>query len=384
MPWIEKRVEMLREEFIARSMEKDRNMTALCEEYRISRKTGYKWIKRFSESGQVKDQSRKPHHSRVQTDAEMEQRIVDVRRKYPGWGARKITDYLQHKGCELPCEKTIQNILKRHGLISAEATQAHKPWKRFERAKSNELWQADFKGDFLLGDGQRCYPLTILDDHSRFALRIEPRPHQRGVQDSFWRTFQEYGLPQTLLTDNGPYFAGYKKGYNQFERALMDQDVLPIHGRFGHPQTQGKIERFHRSLQEEVLKYQTLRDLEDAAQVLEQWRTLYNHERPHAALAGRCPAQLYTPSQRAYREKVPPFEYNPQFHLYKINNWGFLRFSSCRVYISETFADTWVQLVPREQEDRVQVCYRNFVIACVDLSTGELASRRAYRLQETL
>lgn len=384
MPWMEKRVEMLREEFIARCLEKNQTITALCEEYGISRKTGYKWIKRYFEVGSLEDQSRKPHKSNSKTDDYVEKLILEVRQEYPGWGARKIQIYLRHKGHDMPCERTVNNVLKRHGLISPAASQARKPYKRFEREQNNELWQSDFKGDFLLADGKRCYPLTILDDHSRFALRIEPRLSQREIRESFIHTFNEYGLPQAILTDNGPYFAGFKKGYTQFERALMDQDVLPIHGRFRHPQTQGKIERFHRSMNNEVLQYRQFLDLADASKVLEHWKTVYNFERPHDALGGRCPAQLYTPSQRAYKEKVTPFEYNPHYRLYKINNWGFLRFSSFRVYISETFADTYVQLLPREEEDTVEVCYRNFVIARIDMSDGELFCRKAYRLKETI
>jgi len=381
MPWMERRVRMLREEFIVRSEKEDRNISALCREFGISRKTGYKWIKRYQESGSLEDQNRKPKTSRSKTDEKVERLIYDFRQERPGWGARKIQAFLSHKGYEMPCIRTVNNILKRNGLISLEASQARKPFMRFEREKCNELWQSDFKGDILMLDGDRCYPLTILDDHSRFALLIEPRHDQKDVLRSFIPVFRLYGLPEAILTDNGQTFAGIKNGYTLFERALMDQDILPIHGRVRHPQTQGKIERFHRSMENEVLKPHRPLNFADATEALDQWKSVYNFERPHEALGDRCPAQVYTPSQRSYLEKVQPYDYGSQYHLIKINNWGYLRFADFHIYISETFRDTRVQLIPSEGDDSVLVCYRNFSIAKIDVSNGDLLSRKAYRLR---
>ena len=380
MPWMERRVKMLREEFIIQSMQDDRNISAICEEFGISRKTGYKWIKRYEEDGCLEDRSRKPKKNSAKTDEKIEKLIFAIRQERPGWGARKIQAFLRHKGHMMPCVRTVNNILKRNGLISIEASLARRPFKRFEREHNNELWQADFKGDILTLDGDRCYPLTILDDHSRFALLVEPKPNKREVLNSFIQTFRLYGLPQSILTDNGATFAGFKNGYTQFERALMDQDILPIHGRIYHPQTQGKIERFHRSMENEVLKLYRPLNFADAIEVLDQWKLIYNLERPHEALGDRCPAQVYTPSQRPYLENVQPYDYGSQYHVRKIDNWGFLRFAAYRIYISETFIGTHVQLVPNESEDSFLVCYRNFIIAKIDLTTGELLSRKAYRI----
>ena len=281
----------------------------------------------------------------------------------------------------MPCIRTVNNILKRNGLISPEASQARRPFKRFEREHSNDLWQADFKGDILMADGNKCYPLGIIDDHSRYALLIEPKHNQKGVLHNFIQTFQKYGLPQSILTDNGSTFSGFNRGYTQFERALMDQDILPIHGRVYHPQTQGKIERFYRSMVDELLKFHRLQNFGEAIELLEQWRLIYNHERPHEALGDRCPAQIYTPSERSYQEEVLPYEYSSQYRVYRINNWGYLRFAGFQIYISETFSDTYLQLIPNDDEDSVFVCYRNFVIAKINLTNGELMSRKAFRLK---
>jgi transposase InsO family protein len=381
MPWMERRVKMLREDFIAQSEQEDRNISALCKEFDISRKTGYKWIKRYQENGSLEDQNRKPKTNRSKTDEKIEKLILEIRQERLGWGARKIQAFLSHKGYEMPCVRTVNNILKRNGLISLEASLARKPFKRFEREQNNELWQADFKGDILMLDGDRCYPLTILDDHSRYALLIEPRHDQRDVLRSFIPVFRHYGLPEAILTDNGRNFAGLKNGYTLFERALMDQNILPIHGRVYHPQTQGKIERFHRSMENEVLKLHRPLNFAEASELLEQWKGVYNFERPHEALGDRCPAQVYTPSQRSYLENVQPYEYGSKYHLIKINNWGYLRFADFQIYISETFRDTRVQLIPSEGDDSVLVCYRNFAIAKIDVTSGDLLSRKAYRLR---
>ncbi|MBA4385493.1 MAG: IS481 family transposase [Anaerolinea sp.] len=378
---MERRVRMLREEFIALSEQEGRNISALCKEFGISRKTGYKWIKRYQECGNLEDQNRKPKTSRSKTDEKIERLVFDLRQERPGWGARKIQAFLCQKGYEMPCIRTVNNILKRNGLISLAASLARKPFMRFEREKCNELWQADFKGDILMIDGDRCYPLTILDDHSRYALLIEPRHDQRDVLQSFIPIFRLYGRPEAILTDNGRNFAGLKNGYTLFERALMDQDILPIHGRFYHPQTQGKIERFHRSMENEVLKLHRPINFADATEVLDQWKAVYNFERPHEALGDRCPAQVYTPSLRQYLENIPPYDYDSQYHLIKINNWGYLRFADFHIYISETFRDTRVQLIPSEGDDSVLVCYRNFTIAKIDVTSGDLLSRKAYRLR---
>lgn len=381
MPWMEKRVEMLREDFVIQALKENQNITALCEEFGISRKTGYKWIKRYREDGCLEDRSRKPKKNSSKTDENIEQLIIKLRQERPGWGARKIQAYLCHRGHTMPCIRTVNNILKRNGLISQEASLARRPFRRFEREHNNELWQADFKGDFLLLDGERCFPLTVIDDHSRYALLIEPRKDKRDVLHSFIQLFRSYGLPQSILTDNGSTFAGFNKGYTQFERALMDQDILPIHGRAYHPQTQGKIERFHRSMDDEVLKLYRPINFVDVTKVLDQWKFVYNFERPHEALGDRYPAQVYAPSQRVYLEKVQPFDYRSQYSVRKINNWGYLRFADFQIYISETFRDTHVQLIPDEEKDAVLVCYRNFIIAKIDATNGDLMSRKAYRLK---
>ena len=228
-------------------------------------------------------------------------------------------------------------------------------------------------------DGTRCFPLDILDDCSRYCLRAEGKSNTQGVRQSFEATFVEFGLPKAILSDNGAQFAGFKGGYTQFERWLMDLDIIPIHGRIMHPQTQGKIERFHRTMKTELLEHRIFANLSEASVALDQWRIKYNEVRPHEALGMKCPAEVYIPSQRSYPTKIEPYEYSGLYHMIKVNNWGYLRFDKIRVFLSETMADTYLEIRPTEN-DSFWVCYRNYRIAEIDAITGKLLNRRIYRL----
>lgn len=378
MPWETKTVMKQREEFIEAAEANSVNFSALCREYGISRKTGYKWLKRAQMGQQLLDKSRCPHRQPSKTAEETESLIVAVREANPAWGGRMIKSVLEAAGCQgIPSEKTCTNILKRNGLIDSEESKKHMPCQRFERKKCNQLWQIDFKGDFLLHDGTRCYPLDILDDHSRYCIRIEPKSSTHGVKESVLQAFLEYGLPNAILSDNGAQFSGFRGGYTQFERFLMDLDVFPIHGRIMHPQTQGKIERFHRTMKQEALR-NTPENLEQAKVLLEQWRWKYNEIRPHTALGLKTPGSIYQPSERKYAEPKP-YLYPENAKMIKINNWGYLRFGPIEVYLSETMKDTMLEIRPSEG-DTFAVIYRNYQIALVDAAEKKLVNRRIRRL----
>ena len=378
MPWEQKTVMQEREKFVADVENRIDTVTALCNQYGISRKTGYKWIKRAAEGQRLCDQSRCPHQQPSKTARETEALILALREANPSWGGKTIKAVLESAGLEgIPSAKTCGNILKRNGCIDPLESKKHRPFQRFEREKCNELWQTDFKGDFLLGDNTRCYPLTILDDHSRFSIRIEPKSVANGVIESFTQAFQEYGLPDAVLSDNGSQFSGFKGGYTHFERFLMDLDVAPIHGRIMHPQTQGKIERFHRTLKQEALRT-TPENMQAAEKRFSEWRFKYNELRPHSALQMKTPASVYRPSARElFRPK--PYEYDVGARVIKINNWGYLRFGPIQVYLSETMRDTYLEIRPTENESFL-VIYRNYKIAEVDAVEKKLINRRIRRL----
>lgn len=378
MSWETKTVMEQRTAFITEVEQHQETVSALCRKYGISRKTGYKWINRAEEGLPLCDQSRRPNLQPSKTAWETEQLILEMRKANPVWGGKMIKAVLESAGFEgIPSAKTCTNILKRNGLITPEESQKHTAYQRFEKEHCNELWQTDFKGDFLLGNGVRCYPLTILDDHSRFSIRIDPKSSTDGVKESFIAAFQEYGLPNSILSDNGAQFSGFRGGYTQFERFLMDLDILPIHGRIMHPQTQGKIERFHRTLKQEALRT-TPANLEDAKRVLRNWQWRYNELRPHHALGMKTPGSVYQPSTRPYYDPKP-YIYDQGVRLIKTNNWGYLRFGPIRLFLSETMRDTRLEIRPAD-DDTFLVIYRNYKIATVDAIEGKLLDRHIRRL----
>lgn len=381
MPWECKTVEKQREEFV-RAAKACGNFSALCREYEITRKTGYKWLARIEGGGGLQDRSRRPHNSPRQTPEELEALILAVRKENPGWGARRIHAVLEREGLQgLPCVKTVNNILHRNGCISQAESLKRKPFRCFERPRCNQLWQTDFKGEFRMADGQYCYPLTILDDHSRYSLGIAPRLNTTNVViPVFTQVFSTFGLPDAILSDNGAQFAGFRQGYTSFEKWLMDLDVLPIHGRIRHPQTQGKIERFHRTLKDELLRHTQIADIDDAQRQLQAWRNKYNNHRPHEALGMRCPAEIYTPSLRPLPEKRPDFAYSGEYRVVKVNSWGYVRYAHWQVYLSETMCGEYIEFRPSEDGKTFLACYRNFRIAQFDCDSGARLNRSIFRL----
>ena len=381
MPWECRTVEDQRKEF-AQAAECCNNFSALCREFGITRHTGYKWIERYDAGQPLTDRSRRPHTSPTRTPEEVESLILSVRASNPGWGARTIREVLLAEGyCNLPCAKTVNNILNRYGCISPEESQKRQPFTRFEKARCNQMWQADFKGEFKMDNGQYCFPLDILDDHSRFVIKISPHLGTANVViPAFTEAFREFGLPDSILSDNGAQFAGFKKGYTHFEKWLMDLDVLPLHGRIKHPQTQGKIERFHRTMKQELLNHTTIADIADAQHKFHIWRDKYNYIRPHEALGMKRPGEVYTPSQREYDENIKKYEYSGAYHVIKVNSWGYVRFDKWQIYLSETMIDQHIEFRSSPDGETFVACYRNFKIAEFDTEDGHLIHRSIARL----
>ena len=381
MPWECKTVEDQRREFAQAAMY-CKNFSALCREFGITRRTGLKWKERYTACQPLTDRSRKPHTTPTRTPEEVELLILAVRAENPGWGAKTIHRVLERRGCQnLPCVKTVNNILHRYGCISPEESQKRQPYTSFEKERCNVMWQTDFEGEFRMKDNNYCYPLTILDDHSRYSLRIAPRLSTANVViPVFTEVFQQYGMPDSILSDNGAQFAGFRKGYTQFEKWLIDLDILPIHGRIKHPQTQGKIERFHRTMKHELLNHTEIADIEDAQTKFRLWQDKYNNLRPHEALGMKTPGEVYEPSQRQYESKVKEFEYGGEHHVLKVNSWGYVRFNGWQVYLSETMANQYIEFRTSSDGETFAACYRNFKIAEFDTEDGQLIHRSIARL----
>lgn len=380
MPWESKTVEELRKEFII-AAQHTKNFSSLCREFGITRATGYKWVERGKNCESLSDKSHARKNISNKTDRETEQLILSVRKDNPAWGGKTIRTLLLNQGYDdLPCVKTFNNILKRNGCISPEESLKHKPFIRYEKENCNDMWQTDFKGDFPLLDGTRCFPLDILDDNSRFAIKIAVKPDTIGVTESFKEAFLEYGMPNSVLSDNGWTFRGFHGGYTHFEKWLMDHDILPIHGRIKHPQTQGKIERFHKTMKSELLNHNQFKDLTEADKKLQEWRLKYNNIRPHEALGMKCPADVYIPSNRIYTDEVKNFEYGGQYHVIKVNSWGYVRFDKWQIYLSETMIGEHIEFRPNPLGDSFIACYRNFKIAEFSTQDGRLINRKISRL----
>ena len=381
MPWESKTVERLREEFVL-AAKSTHNFSSLCREFGITRKTGYKWVNRFKNQNELKDQSRKPNLIANKTPIEIEEVILALRNENPGWGAKTIKQVLENHGHEnIPCVKTVNNILNRNGCILKEESEKRHKYIRFQRELCNEMWQTDFKGDFELKNGKRCYPLDIIDDHSRFLIKIAPAPNTKNVViPAFESAFSEYGMPLSVLSDNGGQFAGFKQGYTQFEKWLMCLDILPIHGRVRHPQTQGKIERFHRTLKDELLRYKTFEDIEHANIEIQAWRDKYNNIRPHEALNMLTPSEVYIKSNRQYNGLIKPYEYSGEYPVLKVNCKGYISFEYQRLYFSETFIGEYIEFRPNPLGDSFYACFRNFIIAEFDSISGKRLNRSIFRL----
>lgn len=376
MPWKESSKMSLREEFAAAVLSGEESVAAVCRRYGISRKTGYKWMERARSGESLEDRSRAPHKVGNRTSAEMEALVLACREEHPAWGPRKLEHYLENRGYTgLPSKSTIGNILRRGGCIEPAEAEKHRAWERFERSRPNSLWQMDFKGEFRMLNGELCYPLTILDDYSRYSLCVQACPNIR--YEYFYPVFcgvlAECGLPQEILCDHGKPWSDSKGGITRFEVQMMMLDILPIHGRMLHPQTQGKEERFHRTMKAELLSRRPMRDLADAQAAFDPWRWAYNHERPHEALDMACPVARYRPSSRHLPDTLTEPEYPGGAVLRKVNCKGYISLHRRRYYLSEALAGKLLSL--REAEhNTIILSYGAFDVASVDLDAESLST----------
>ena len=375
MPWKESTPMSERSEFVSFATREGVNLSALCRQYGISRKTGYKWLRRLREQGWegVIDRSRRPHRSPARTPAEVETLVCDLRSQHPVWGGRKLHHLLRRDGlARPPAPSTITDILNRNGLLSPER-RTQRAWQRFEELRPNALWQMDFKGHFATGEG-RCHALTVLDDHSRFNICLAACTDERmeTVQEQLTRVCQSYGLPDRMLMDNGsPWGSDAAHPHTKLTAWLIRVGVTVSHGRPYHPQTQGKEERFHRTLDLEVLK--TRPDWQTLAQVqyaFDRWRDVYNLRRPHEALGQAPPASRYAPSQRAFPSNLPPIEYAPDDIVRRVQQKGLIHFRGHEFLVSRAFVGEPVAL--RAVDDGVwDVYYCHQRVRSIDCTGSE-------------
>lgn len=377
MPWEEKTVGQVREEFINMVQRGDYSMSEICRQFGISRKTGYKWLERYNAGEALADKSQAPLHQANKTNRETELLILSLRGEHPAWGPRKLKRRLEDLGYSgLPAVSTVAEILRRNGQIIEEESRKHRPIKRFEKEQANELWQMDFKGQFPLMDGSLCFPLTLLDDHSRFSLCLDAKSGQKGmdVNSSLVRLFHTYGLPNAILCDNGKPWGDNRQGISSMDVWFMQLDILPIHIRPHHPQTQGKEERFHLTLEKELLQRCTFGDQRQAQRHFDHWRKIYNRDRPHEALNLDVPEKHYSPSQRKIPHELPEPEY-PHGAITRKTHNGLIRFEGKAYYLSDSFDGKYLELRKRDT-GMVDVLFGHFKVASINPFDKELFSKK--------
>lgn len=367
MPWREATVNDQREEFVRLAGAESVNFSELCRRFGISRKTGYKWLERWRNEGLsgLGNQSCRPKTSPARTPARTEEQVLEIRSKHPAWGARKIAHVLQRDRQIALATSTVNSILHRHGRISEVASEAAQVWQRFEHEAPNDLWQMDFKGHFPVDD-KRCHPLTVIDDHSRYNLALQGSDSESYdfVQASLQRTFEQYGLPRRINTDNGaPWRAPGQAGFTRLGLWFIRLGIKLSHSRPAHPQTNGKDERFHRTLKAEVISNRVFKDLAHAQTHFDAWRRIYNHERPHEALQMQTPSQRYRASPRSMPKELPPIEYGPDDLVRKVQGGGWIDFKGRQIRIFESLRGQPVALRPQvecENSFDLYFCHHKF------------------------
>ena len=372
MSWNEVSIVAQREEFVRLAETSGSNVRLLCRRYEVSPTTGYKWLQRYRAQGLegLVDQSRRPHESPRQCSETVERAVVGLRGEHPAWGARKIRYRLMAMGLsEVPATSTVHAILVRHHLIDPAEAFHHKPWQRFEHDAPNRLWQMDFKGHFAT-ERTRCHPLTVLDDHSRFALGLQACANEKTetVKDRLSNIFRRYGLPQRMTMDNGsPWGGSNAEDFTGLTAWLIRLGVRVSHSRPYHPQTQGKDERFHKTLELELLRRYTFRDLDHAQRRFDAWRCVYNLERPHESLGMQVPASRYRPSMRSFPESLPPIQYDSMDLIRKVQNGGEIWLRGRPYKVGAAFVGHPVALRPTPDGSGLDVFFCHQKIAQLDV-----------------
>jgi transposase InsO family protein len=372
MPWQEVSVMEQRREFVRLAEREGVNRRELCRRFGISAQTGYKWLARVADGHRdLADRSRRPRSSPRRTAAALEAQMLAVRDAHPAWGARKIAHCLLRQGIEPPAASTVHAILHRHGRISEPGSPGGTS-QRFEMSAPNLLWQMDFKGWVTLADGTRCHSLTMLDDHSRYLLCLKACTDERSVtvRGHLEATFRRYGLPEAIFVDNGsPWGDASGQRWTRLGVWLLKLGVRVLHSRAYHPQSRGKNERLHRTLNAEVFELCRLRDLADAQRAFDRWREIYNHDRPHEALGQDVPASRYRPSARSMPETLAAPRYELGEIVRKVGSTrAYISFKGRQWPVGQAFFGERLAIRPRGQDGQYGVFFGAHQIATIDLT----------------
>jgi len=375
MPWQERCTMSLRQEFLLLANQPGSNFRQLCQRFGISRKTGYKWRQRHRQDGNdaLADQSRRPRRSPRRSEPELERQALMIRDE-TGWGARKIKWSLETAGQGPVAKSTVHSILCRHGRVQETPGQVTSSYQRFEQERPNQLWQMDFKGHFPLGNRERCHALTVLDDHSRYSLCLQACRNEQTatVKERLTATFRRYGLPERMLMDNGsPWGSDCEHQHTPLTVWLLRLGIAISHIRPYHPQTQGKDERFHRTLKVELLAHRSFGDFECMQSSFDRWRHRYNHQRPHEALGMAVPASRYQMSHRSFPEQLPSLDYGATDQVRKVQTDGKISFRNREFKVGKAFRSNPVAVRPTTEVGIYDVHFATHKITTIDLRKPE-------------
>jgi transposase InsO family protein len=374
LPWNEESVMCQRQGLIEQLLLPDVNVSEVCHSFKISRKTAYKWLSRYREGGlsSLSNRSKEPRSQPNKLSADIEERIVLLHHEHPYWGPRKLRDYMLHVQAmtEVPSHTTFARVLKRHSCEVITSNKSKPARIRFEREQPNDLWQMDFKGSFMT-ENKRCYPLTILDDCSRFSISLTACNNETStvVKSHLTSIFMEFGLPNQINVDNGnPWGSADLTSYTSLQIWLMKQGIKLTHSAPFHPQTNGKDERFHRTLKLEVLHQRSYKP-DEIQGVFNTWKHKYNYERPHEALGGKTPSHIYRVSSKQFSEKPIAFEYEEGIvkKIHATN--GTFRFKGERFKAGKGFNGEYIAIKETNKSDEFAVFFMDNFIKKVKLGS---------------
>lgn len=371
MPWKDVTTMAQREDLVHLYLAGETPMTTLCERFGVSRKTAYKWVARYQAGGAaaLADHSRRPRTSPRQTPPDLEARVLALADAHPTWGGTKLHHALRQEGLDpVPAPSTITGLLRRAGRLR-ETPVTPRAFVRFERAAPNDLWQLDFKGWHPLRAG-KVHPLSVLDDHSRYLLLLHATAtmDRATIQPVLADCFRRHGLPWEILCDNGtPWGTSEPNARTRLDIWFMQLGITPIHCRPHHPQTQGKVERFHRTLKADVFAGRTFRDLADVQRALDGFREVYNHRRPHASVENTPPGRVYTLSPRPFPETIPDPEYADDAVVRVVAKGGTIKHEGRVIRLGEGYGRMRVGIYPTDIDGIIRIQFHAVTIKEVNL-----------------